>query len=156
MVVWLCRLGLLSHRTPHTLTLCGGGGRGCETGVSIHIIPISVIFQEGLLRRLSGLQHCFFVYTLSTVATLGTLALCCLISCSSNIPEAGAMFVKIEHKTAGSSQRWSHAGASFFSWDQVSPSLLPPFTALILSTTYILSCSRHSAAFLDCGDHTWQ
>ena len=104
-----------SHTVLPTPLPCVVGEVGDAKRVSILIIPISAIFQEGLLRRLSALQHCFFEYTLSTVYTLGILALCCLISCSSNIPEAGAMFVKIEHKTAGSSQRWSHTGASFFS-----------------------------------------
>ena len=145
LVVWLWRLG--PHHTPHTLTPWR-----CETAVRIHIIPVSAIFSKGLLRRSSAVQRCFFTHALSTVFALGMLALCCLSSYPSSVPDAGAIFVKIEHKTAGSSQCWAHTGASSFSWDPVFPSLLPSFTTVVLVTAWLLSCSRHSAAFLSWND----
>ena len=85
---------------PHPVWWWRRVGQGGETIVSICLISLNAIFQEGLLGRLSAIQCRFLGYNLSTVYLyFGILALCCLVSYSSNIPEPCAMFVKIEHKS---------------------------------------------------------
>ena len=118
LVFWLCRPGLLSHLTTLTLTLCGGGGEWGREGK-----PWSALSSFQSVR--SSRKGCSEGYQLSSagswditfplfIYTLDILALCCLVSYSSTIPEPCAMFIKIEHKSMSYSQCWSPTGASFF------------------------------------------